>query len=172
MQLRLVTRSPYSGRRDDFLQGVPGLGVRASWEWDGFEHVDRCGVVPRLASHHVGDVDVSAFEFADCCVDEPVVLALSVEGLGIDEHNAYLAGFEVAARMQGGDELLVVHVAVAEVPPDRGTADPFAVHQHVASLVVSGHGTVGEAEHGSAVAVEAAERIPHVKVHLGGSGLP
>jgi hypothetical protein len=57
---------------------------------------------------------------------------------------AHLSRLEVAPSLKGRDQLFVVHVAVAEVPSDRGAADAFAVGQHVFVLVVPGHGAVGK----------------------------
>lgn len=101
-------------------------------------------VVPGLTVDHVGHTHVAAFEFAGGSVDKPVLLGLPMNGLGVEQYDAHLARLELAAFLQRGDQLLVVHVPVPEVPADGGATDALAVGDDVLALVLAGHRAVRE----------------------------
>ena len=63
-------------------------------------------MVGRLAAHEVLDVDVPALDLAGRRVDEPVGLGALVERLRLQEHHPDFSGLEVAALLEGVDELL------------------------------------------------------------------
>ena len=126
------------------------------------QHLDRHVVGPGLPGHHVGDFDDAALELAGRRVHQPIGLGLLVDRLRVEQHHPHLAGLEVAALLHRGDQLLVVHVAVAEIPPDGGAADAFPVGEDVVVLVLAGHRPVRQREQRPAVSVEGAERISHV----------
>jgi hypothetical protein len=65
-------------------------------------------VVPRLTGHHVRHPHLAALELSGGCVDEPVPLGSAVDRLGLEQHDAYLAGFEMAPLLQRCDELFAV----------------------------------------------------------------
>ena len=96
----------------------PSRSATSCGDGAGPRHVHRHGVVPRLPGDHVGDPDEAPLELSGRGVDEPVLLVLLVDGLRVEHQHPHLAGFEVASRLQRRDQLLVVHVAVAEVPAD------------------------------------------------------
>ncbi len=68
-------------------------------------------------------------------VEDPVVLALDVRGLRLDRDHAHLARLELAALLDGLEELLGVEVAVAEVPAVHDARDQLAL-AHVVVLDV------------------------------------
>ena len=116
---------------------------------------------------------IAALELAGGRVDQPVLLPLLVDRLRVEQHHPHLAGLEVAALLHRGDQLLVVHVPVAEVPADRGAAEPLAVGDDVVGLVAVGHRAVHEREQRPAVGVNRAERIPRCSsMTIACSGLP
>ena len=84
-----------------------------------------------LAVHEILHLDVPALELAGGGVHEPVGLRAAVERLRLEEHHPDLAGLEAAALLEGGDELLVVEVAVAEVPAQRRAGHHLAVDDEV-----------------------------------------
>ena len=59
-------------------------------------HVDRNVIGPGLSGGHVRDLDVAALELARSGVDQPVLLALPVDGLRVEHHNPDLARLEPA----------------------------------------------------------------------------
>ena len=88
------------------------------------------------------DVHVATLELPRRGVDQPVLLPLPVERLCIKEDDAHLAGFEVAPLLHRGDQLLVVHMAVAEVPADGSAAEPLTFGDHIVVLVAAGQRVV------------------------------
>ncbi len=89
-----------------------------------------------------------------------------MDRLRVEQHDAHLAGREAAALLHRGDQLLVVHVAVAEIPPDGGAADAFPVGEDVVVLVLAGHRPMRQGEQRPAVSVHGAERISEVHPDL------
>ena len=85
--------------------------------------LDRNVVGPGLAGDHVRHPNYAALELTGRRVDQPILLRLLVDRLRVKQNHPHLAGLEVAALLHRGDQLLVVHVAVAEVPADGGAAD-------------------------------------------------
>src|SRR3954465_15715060 len=93
-----------------------------------------------------------------------------MDRLRVEQDDPYLAGFEPASPLHRLDQLFVVHMAVTEVPPDGGAADPFPVGDAAGVLVGAPPRPVPQGEQGATVSVEAAERVTHVKRNLGRLG--
>ena len=83
---------------------------------------DRAVGEPRQLVDGVGDLVAAPLDDAEGGVDHLVLLAVLVDRLRFDPGHEELAGLEVAALLDGLDELLVVEVAVAEVEPDDRVA--------------------------------------------------
>ncbi|AGL26618.1 5-methyltetrahydropteroyltriglutamate--homocysteine S-methyltransferase [Mycobacterium tuberculosis CAS/NITR204] len=113
--------------------------VRAGLADERQQLVDRHVVVPGLPVHHVGHPDIAALELPGRRVYQPVLLGLPMDGLRVEQHHPHLTGLEAAPLLHRRDQLLVVQVAVAEVPADGSAADPFAVGDDVVVFVMAGH---------------------------------
>lgn len=83
--------------------------------------------------------DIAALELPGRRVYQPVLLGLPMDGLRVEQHHPHLTGLEAAPLLHRRDQLLVVQVAVAEVPADGSAADPFAVGDDVVVFVMAGH---------------------------------
>ncbi len=79
-----------------------------------------------LPHDHVRHLHVTSFDLAGGGIEQTVLLGTQVDRLGLEEHDPDIPGTEVAALLQRRDQLLVVEVSVAEVPPQRraGSGDP------------------------------------------------
>ena len=64
------------------------------------------------------------------------MLALPVDGLRVQDDHPDVALGEVAALLDGGQKLLVVQVAIAEIPAEHDSCDELAVGRHVFGLVI------------------------------------
>ncbi len=73
--------------------------------------MDRQLVVPGLARHHVGDLDVAPLEFPGGRVDEPVLLGLMLDGLGVEED----VEFQMASLLKL--PLMIGYLKLAEKQP-------------------------------------------------------
>ena len=62
-------------------------------------NVDGEVVRPGLGGDHVVDVDVAPLEFARRCIHQPVLLALNVDGLRVENHHPHVAGLEPASLL-------------------------------------------------------------------------
>lgn len=94
------------------------------------------GLGPGLAGQHVLDVDVALFDHAGLGVEDAIRLPLGVDGLALQDDDADVAVLEVAAALHRLHQLLVVQVALAEVPPDERAGDDFALPDLVVGFVV------------------------------------
>ena len=106
--------------------------------------------------------DPALLEQACRGVVDPVALALDVRGLGLERHDPQLAGLERAALLHSVEQLLVVEVAVAEVPAVDDPRDQLAL-AHVVGLDVVDRRTRQEPVERAAVRVHGAEGEPLVE---------
>ena len=82
----IVVRRVRNRCRDGVGSRLAGAGPNAD--------VHRKVIGPRLSGDHVVDVDVATLEFARRRVDQPVLLALFLDGLRVEDHHAHVAGLE------------------------------------------------------------------------------
>ena len=110
-------------------------------------------------------VDPALLDQARRGVVDPVVLALDVGRLRLEHDHAQLARREAAPLLDRLEQLLVVEVAVAEVPAGDDAGDQLAL-AHVVVLDVVDRARQQPVER-AAVAVHRAEREPLVEQQLG-----
>src|SRR5581483_4984543 len=79
--------------------------------------------------------DIAFLDRTGLGIHDAIPLPLGVDGLALEDYHPQLALVELAAPLHRLEQLLVVQVAFAEVPPDQRAGDDFTLAQAVVGLV-------------------------------------